>query len=206
MRHTSRNSRSRIQSDFPFGYKMKKQLLAAIFLYAMVLHAFAGDKVDELLSQLSHAEDESDRVHIIAFDLWNLDDPRIDSEFVKRLSSETTGEAYYVAQYLAKRGNRKALEILNRNNYKYPISSWQWSYTLKEFGRHKFTPAIPTLIEALDAASLNVVDEAYKALQVFYPDSPANFQSLKEMKTYFEKRHNESQEGAPPDAQKLAPR
>ncbi len=167
----------------------------------MVLNAFAGDQVDGLLSQLSGAQDESDRAHIIAFDLWNIDDPRIEIDFLKRLSFETTEEAYYVAQYLAKKGNLKALEILNQNNFRYPISSWQWSYTLREFGRHKFTPAIPILIADLDAASLNVVDEAFEALLVFYPDSPTSFQSLEEMKIYFKKRYEESQQTAPPDRQ-----
>jgi hypothetical protein len=185
---------------------MRRQLIPLFFLCVTTLNVFAGDQVDALLSQLSRAQEEYERVHIIAFDLWNIDDLRIENEFVKRLSSKPTEEAYYVAQYLAKKGNGKALEILNQNNFKYPISSWQWSYTLKEFGRHKFTPAIPTLIYCLDAASLNVVDEAYKALQVFYPDSPTTFQSLKEMKTYFEKRYNVSQQVAPPDAQRPAPR
>lgn len=173
--------------------------MTLVFLCALTLNAFAGDKVDELLSQLSDAQDESARAHIIAFDLWNIDDPRIEKEFVKRLSPEQTEEAYYVAQYLAKKGNRKALEILNENHFSYPISSWQWSYTLKEFGRQKFTPAIPTLIYYLDAASLNVVDEAFEALLVFYPDSPTSFQSLEEMKTYFKKRYKESQQVAPSD-------
>ncbi|MDD5756928.1 MAG: hypothetical protein WC324_02380 [Candidatus Omnitrophota bacterium] len=177
---------------------MKRQVIITFFLIATTFSAFASDKVDEVLSKLSHAQEESDRVHIISFDLWNLDDPRIECELVKRLSSETTQEAYYVAQYLAKKGNKKALEILNRNNSGYPISSWQWSYTLKEFGRYKFVPAIPTLIESLDAASLNVVNEACKALQAFFPDSPATFQSLEEMKGYFMKRYNESKQVAPP--------
>ena len=178
---------------------MKRQLTPLFLLFAIVVNGVAGDQVDQLLSQLSHTKDEYDRVHIITFDLWNIDDPRIENEFAKRLSDAPTEEAYYVAQYLAKKGNTKALEILNKNNFKYPVSSWQWSYTLREFGRHKFIPAIPTLIYGLGAASLNVVDEAYKALLVFYPDSPASFQSIEEMKTYFEKRYKESQQGAPPD-------
>ncbi len=180
---------------------MKRQLIPLLFLFATVLSAFAGDKVDELLSQLSHAQEEYDRVHIIAFDLWNIDDPRIETEFVKRLSPEPTEEAYYIAQYLAKKGNLKALEILKKKHFIYPVSSWQWSYTLREFGRHKFTPAIPTLIYYLDAASLNVVDEAFEALLVFYPDSPTSFQSLEEMRTYFKKRYEESQQTAPLDRQ-----
>jgi hypothetical protein len=179
--------------------------MVAIVLALIAVSAFAADKVDELLGRLAHTQGESDRAHIIAFDLWNLNDPRIERDFVKRLSPKTTEEAYYIAQYLAKRGNRNALEILNENNFKYPISSWQWSYTLREFGRQRFTPAIPTLIEDLDAASLNVVDEAFKALLVFYPDSPPTFASTKEMKSYFEKRYGESQQAVPPDRRETAP-
>ena len=184
---------------------MNRQVITAILLYAIAFSAFAGDKVDELLSKLSRTQEESDRAHIIAFDLWNLDDPRIERDFVKRLSPKTTEEAYYVAQYLAKKGNKNALEILNKNNFKYPISSWQWSYTLKEFGRHKFIPANPTLIENLDAASLNVVDEAFKAILVFYPDSPETFASPSEMKRYFQKRYREFQQDVPPDRREKEP-
>lgn len=184
---------------------MNRQVLAAILLFATVVSAFGSDRVDVLLSKLSHTREESERTHIIAFDLWNLNDPKIERDFVKRLSPKTTEEAYYVAQYLAKRGNKDALEILSRNNFKYPISSLQWSYTLKEFARHKFTPAIPTLIDDLDAASLNVVDEAFRALLVSYPDSPTTFASLREMKSYFEKRYSESPRGVPLDRQETIP-
>jgi hypothetical protein len=178
---------------------MPRQLIVVI-LCSTALYAFAGDKVDELLSRLSRAQEESDRVHVISHDLWNIDDPRVEREFVRRLSLEPTEEAYFIAQYLAKKGNTNALEILNKNNFKYPISSWQWSYTLKEFGRYRYTPAIPTLIQDLDAASLNVVDQAFNALRVFYPESPTSFQSLNEMKTYFKKRYNQTQQGNPADA------
>ncbi len=166
--------------------------LIALMVLAAAFSVYGDDKVDELLIQLSRSGDEYERVHIIAFDLWNIDDPRIENEFLKRLSAQPTEEAYYVAQYLAKKGNEKALEILNKNSVKYPISSRQWSYTLREFGRQKFVPAIPTLIECLDAASLNVVEEALKALLVFYPDSPMDFESPAEMKAYFTKRYKES--------------
>ena len=168
---------------------MKRHLTILTLLFG-VLSAHASDTVGELLSQLSRTQEESDRVLIIMHDLWNLDDSRIEKEFMKRLSPQPTEEAYYVAQYLAKKGNTIALEILNKNYFMYPISSWQWSFTVREFGRHKYAPAIPNLIESLNAASLNVVDEAYLALRVFFPDSPTNFRSLEEMKTYFEKRRH----------------
>jgi hypothetical protein len=92
------------------------------------------------------------------------------------------------------------LEILCKNDFKYPISSLEWAYTLREFGKQKYKPAIPILIEDLGAASLNVVEEAFNSLKVFYPDSPSNFSSIKEMKTYFQNKYSAPNHGMQADA------
>jgi len=60
-----------------------------------------------------------------------------------------------------------------------------------EGGRKKWTgladfrPAIPHLVEALNSASLNVVDAAYESLTELYPDAPKNFDSLEKAQNYF---------------------
>jgi hypothetical protein len=173
-----------------FGERMRA-LLSYVVLLVISLCACTGngDTVRKSLLQLSRATGEQERVEIIARELWDVNDPRIERDFIKRLSAERTQEAYYVAQYLAKRGNLEALKILSENGAGYPISSWQWSYTLREFGRHHYEPAIPTLIDNLDAACLNVVDEACAALRLFYPDAPRSFSSQADVTAYFEMRY-----------------
>ena len=167
-----------------------KMLIAIAVVLFVGANCIAGDKVEDLLSKLSHSKNESERVDIISRELWAIDDPRIEEDFMKKLTSNPTREDYYIAQYLAKKGVVKAMAILCANSSKYPISSLQWAYTLKEFGIHKYEPAIPFLIDGLGAASLNVVDEAFHALRVFYPESPSDFSSIQEMKTYFENMYD----------------
>jgi hypothetical protein len=158
-------------------------------MFSMAVSAFGADAIGEYLERLKRSKDEADRVRIIAVDLWESEDHRVSREFSKMLSAKVTEEDYFVAQYLAKLGNTNALRILVRNAFEYPVSSWQWSFTLREFGKKKYKPAIPVLIDGLDAASFNVVEEAQGALAVFYPDSPTNFTTLRDMKDYFQKRY-----------------
>lgn len=167
-----------------------KNLTTAIFLFLLGI-TLGQDQVTVHLNRLARTSDPWQRIQLIKFDLWKNDDPRIGAAFRQLLTTNVTEEAYFVAQYLAKKGDTNALLILNSHNFEYPIPSVQWSCTLRAFGENRFTPAISNLIEDIDAASFNVVDEALTALRVFYPDAPANFTSLETMKAYFAERYSE---------------
>jgi hypothetical protein len=141
-----------------------------------------------LLERLEKSSDETERAEIIGTDLWDESDPRIEKAYVHRLSHGRTADDLYVAWYLAKRGNRDALRILNDNYYQDPVSSWDWSYVIQVFARQKYEPAIPNLIGSLRCASWNLAGEAYTTLRVFYPDSPGNLPSPEATYQYYKKR------------------
>jgi len=116
-------------------------------------------------------------------------DVRIDG-FMRREMGDGTGSGdYYNALYLAGKGDRKALAILNKNCWKYGISSVEWAGTLREFGRQNYRGAIPCLIESANAASLNAADAAYQSLLRFYPDAPKDMPSPGATEEYFKKRY-----------------
>jgi hypothetical protein len=157
------------------------------------------NQVNNLLARLERSQDEGERVEIIAGSdsLWESHDPRVYNALLKRLSAEQTKEAMCVAWYLAKRGNAKALAILNQNNYKYPVSSYEWSYVIAVFGKQKYAPAVPALIDDMSAASLNVVGAAEESLRAFYPDSPSDkdFGTIEKAQSYFRKRYESEHQG-----------
>ena len=146
-----------------------------------------SDDVSRLLGSLAATSDEDQRTEII-LELYNIDDPRVVTALDGLLSHKASKQHYYVAQYLAKRGDEKALAILNKNYFKYPVSSQQWAFSVHAFGLYKYTPAVPNLIKSLGAASLNVVDEAVWSLKQIYPGSPESFRTPEEAIAYFTKR------------------
>jgi hypothetical protein len=130
--------------------------------------------------------------------LYNIDDHRITEVMRGCTSPDREEEPYYCTMYLAKQGDTNALAILNKNYYAYPISSWQWSYSVALFGRFGYRAATTNLLESLDAASLNVAGAAAEALQQLYPSGPRQMwppDSVKVLWTQYLKQVR----AAPPD-------
>ena len=96
-------------------------------------------------------------------------------------------------QYLAERGDRKALAMLNQNCGKYGASSDVWTDTLVLFGKYRYRPAIPCLIRWVNVMNLTPADAAYASLRILFPGSP-DLKSPEDAETYFTKRA--SQEAA----------
>jgi hypothetical protein len=153
--------------------------------YEICDELLARREVDFLLASLDTMTDEESRRMLVSRVLYQIDDERIYKAFAARLDERETEESYYVANYLAKRGNPAALAALNRHYFLYPVSSWQWSYTAELFGKYKYAPAAANLIDSLDAASLNLAGSACAALHALFPDSPARFDTLTEAKNYY---------------------
>jgi hypothetical protein len=119
--------------------------------------------------------------------LSHIRDPRV-SRFMREIASEWMDEQDWLAwQYLAERGDRKALAMLNQNCGKYGISSDAWSDTLVLFGKYRFRPAIPCLISWVNAMNLTPADAAYKSLRILFPGSP-ELKSPEEAEVYFTNR------------------
>ena len=98
----------------------------------------ARHEVDFLLASLDASNNEEVRKWLVSGVLYHIDDPRIYDAFTRRLNDKEDEESYYVANYLAKQGNTAALATLNRHYFQYPVSSWQWSYTVELFGKYRY--------------------------------------------------------------------
>ncbi len=145
-----------------------------------------------LLKEYAELRDGTARDYLVSCVLYQIDDPAIRAAFERRLGDGESEEDYYVANYLAKTGDRRALAVLNSHYFRYPVSSWQWSFTVALFGKHAYLPAVPNLIGSLDAASLNVGWAALESLQEIYPDAPRHFGSRSEARAYFGRRWRSS--------------
>lgn len=161
------------------------------FVEAICAELVARHEVDFLLTSLK-TSNQAVRENLVSHVLYCIDDRRVYDAFVQRLGDEEDEESYYVAFYLAKRGNIAALATLNRHYFQYPVSSLQWSCTAETFGKFRYAPAAKNLIESLDAASLNLSAAACNALQGIYPDSPKDFKGPSEAESYYSKRLSET--------------
>lgn len=169
--------------------KMPPQVATMDDPYGEVCAALLRRKeIPTLVSACERSTDAKVRRYLIKRVLYEIDDPRVVESFGRQLGEEEGEDDYFVANYLAKRGNRTALEVLNRHYFKYPVSSLQWAYTVGLFGKYAYRPAIPNLIDSLHAASLNLVEAAIDSLRIFYPDAPEKFAGLDEVQVYFQKR------------------
>jgi hypothetical protein len=162
------------------------------FLEATCNELVARREVNFLLASLNTSNNEEVRKLLVSSVLYHIDDRRIYDAFTQRLNDKEDEESYYVANYLAKQGNTAALATLNNHYFQYPVSSWQWSYTVELFGKYKFMPATTNLVESLNAAFLNLSAAACNALQEIFPDSPRHFAGPTDARNYYIKRLNEA--------------
>jgi hypothetical protein len=146
-----------------------------------------------LLSEFRGRKDPDQRLGII-YSLYRIDDTEI-AAFFKKLVAERFDdgeELYYPLNYLAKRCDGEALGVLSgggKGGYPGYPGCLQWSTTVKLFGQCRYRPAIPYLIDSIDAACMNIGIEAVESLKKMFPGSP-NFEpySLREIQQYFEHR------------------
>lgn len=162
------------------------------FLRAICDELVARGELDLLLASLDASTNEDVRKWLVSGVLYHIDDRRIYDAFATRLDDKKVEESYYIALYLAKRGNTAALATLNKHYFHYPVSSWQWSYTAQLFGKCRYRPAASNLVESLDAASLNLSAAACNALHEIFPDSPGQFSGPTEARNYYIKRLSEA--------------
>jgi len=109
--------------------------------------------------------------------LYEIEDARTAAAFRARLSDDVSEEACYIANYLAKGGDADALAILNRNYRCYPVSSLQWSHTVRLFGKHRYRPAAGTSSTPLTRQSSTSPPPRTKASAKY---CPANIRRMKQ--------------------------
>jgi hypothetical protein len=103
---------------------------------------------------------------------------------VFRVNQDDGEDLYYPVNYMAKRCDEAALHRLATERFS--ISSLQLASSVELFGKCKYRPAIPFLVDsAINAASLNLVEAAQDSLKLLYPDSPKDFDELGPMQRYY---------------------
>jgi len=101
--------------------------------------------IPHLLYRLMHSTDELERRRILTMeDLLAKPDPRVEAVLTKMLSPRRTEVDYYIATYLADKGNKDALAILASDHpwakNSYPISSCEMCMAIAAFGKWKYRP------------------------------------------------------------------
>lgn len=146
-----------------------------------------------LLSAFQTRKNSEEKLGII-YALYRIDDPEVEA-FFKQLVAKKYNDGedlYYPLNYLAKRCDSQALRVLSGNGkggYKGYPGCQQWATTVELFGNCNYRPAIPYLIDSVDAACLNIGLAAIDDLKEMYPDSP-DFKGygLEQIQQYFRKR------------------
>jgi hypothetical protein len=167
------------------------------FFWAICDELVARREVDLLLAALNASKSDFAREWLVKDVLYRIDDRRVYDAFAQRLGDKEDAESYYVALYLAERGNTTALATLNRHDFQYSVSSFEWAGAVETFGKFRYMPAASNLVESLDAASLNVSAAACDALQEIFPDSPRHFSGPTEAGNYYMKRLGKVPKSAP---------
>ena len=97
---------------------------------------------------------------------------------------------WYALQYLAEGCDERALQRLNgRQNFTeegYPIGCMWWTSTIRTFGKCRYRPAIPHLIQSTNTvACLNISEAAYYSLLDFFPGKCTKTKTMDEMHDCF---------------------
>jgi hypothetical protein len=117
-----------------------------------------------------------------------------------------TEPRWYALQYLAESCDEEALRRLNGgHNFgeSYPVACMYWTDTIRTFGKCKYRPAIPHLIQSINTvACLNISDSAVKSLHDLFPGKCENLhsvslnQSLDEIHDCFQRAARQTQGNA----------
>jgi hypothetical protein len=150
----------------------------------------AGKRValEELLEALRRSHDSAQRQAITDI-LYSREDARIAATFRSLLGDGEDRAAYWMACYLAERGDERALAALNKSYHSWPVSSLEIATATRLFGDRFYYPAAPRLIDSLNAASLNLADAALKSLLKLYPGAkPDDIDSIAHAQSHFRNR------------------
>jgi hypothetical protein len=171
------------ETHLPNGYQPDP-----VFSSEICSELSARHQVDFLLGQLDASNSPDAREWLVSDVLRSINDRRIYKAFSERLSDKEDRDSYYIALYLAQRGNASALATLNRHYFQYPVASYEWEVAVAAFGKFRYMPAATNVYGDLNAGDLGLAGTACGALQEMFPDSPRKFVSPAEAEAYFGKR------------------
>lgn len=118
---------------------------------------------------------------------YHFDTPEVRA-FMQRVLSERLEDGedfYWPANYLAKKCDPIGLKELSTGRHRNQ-GCMQYQTTVRLFGKCKYRPAIPYLVEsALHDFCGNIIDAASDDLHAMYPHSPKEFNSIEDMQKYY---------------------
>ena len=118
---------------------------------------------------------------------YHFDTPEV-TAFMRQILSARVKDGedrYWPVNYLAKKCDPAALKELSRGSYRNQ-GSLQYQTSVELFGKCKYRPAIPYLVDtAVYDWSFNIAIAADHSLHALYPDGPKDFDKLAEMQQYF---------------------
>jgi len=123
---------------------------------------------------------------------YHFDTPQVEAfmrEVMLRKLDDGEG-LYYPANYLAKRCDPEALKLLSSGKLR-GEGCLQFESTVETFGRCKYRPAIPYLVNsALTDVCSNIGEAAANDLRIFYPSAPESFDSPEAAQAFYCKLAN----------------
>ena len=133
------------------------------------------------------SESDQDVRYGIVHAVYHFRSPEVTAFMEKVLDSQDGDEGFlfWPADYLAKQCNSKGLSWLSTRQGR-PESCMVFSSTVPLFGKCRYRPAIPYLVEhSIGDACLNIVDAAVTDLRKLFPGSPKIFNNIEDMQSYF---------------------
>jgi len=121
---------------------------------------------------------------------YHFDTPEV-TKFMRSVLAKRVNDGedlYWPVNYLAKKCDPSALKELSTGRYRNQ-GSLQYQTSVELFGKCKYRPAIPYLVDsALNDVSWNIAGAADDSLHALYPDAPVDFDSLEKAQNYFCRR------------------
>jgi hypothetical protein len=118
---------------------------------------------------------------------YHFDNPEV-TAFMRRVLAqhmEDGEDLYWPVNYLAKKCDPQALQELSKGRYRNQ-GCMQYETSIKLFGKCKYRPAIPYLVDAaVHDFCGNITDSAGWSLHAMYTESPKDFDKLEDMQKYF---------------------
>lgn len=157
-------------------------------LISNIYRELATRETKAMLQRIVTSDDYCLQVVIVMNLLSDIQDERILETYKQLMNEELDRYMYYIVLYVAKTGDTKALDILNKNYYQYGISSSEWAEAIKLFGRFRYEPAVPNMVASFQSVSVNVIEASVESLEQIYPDSKKfdEFDTLDDMQNYWE--------------------
>jgi hypothetical protein len=118
---------------------------------------------------------------------YHFDTPEV-TAFMRKVLTQRMDDGedlYWPISYLAKKCDPDALRELAAGRYRNQ-GCMQYETSVKLFGECKYRPAVPYLVEtALHDFCGNIIDSAEESLHTIFPQSPNDFDDLKQMQKYY---------------------